>query len=83
MTEHPDGAWTAHQARNLAFSLPERERPVEFVVRDNDGKFTSGFDTVFDAEGVRVIRTQSRRRRPTRSQRDLSARSHAGAWTGS
>jgi hypothetical protein len=28
MTEHRDGAWTAQQARNLAFSLPERERPL-------------------------------------------------------
>jgi transposase InsO family protein len=57
LTENPDGAWTAQQARNLAFSLPERDRPLEFLVRDNDGKFTRAFDTVFEAEGIRVIRT--------------------------
>ena len=60
MSEHPDGAWTAQQARNLVFSLPERERPLEFLVRDNDGKFTRSFDTVFNTEGVRVIHTPVR-----------------------
>jgi putative transposase len=60
MTEKPDGAWTAQQARNFVFSLPERARPVEFLIRDNDGKFTQGFDTVFNAEGIRVIRTPVR-----------------------
>ena len=60
MTEHPDGAWTAQQARNLLFSLSERERPLEFLVRDNDGKFTRAFDTVFNTEGIRVIRTPVR-----------------------
>ena len=26
LSENPDAAWTAQQARNLAFSLPERNR---------------------------------------------------------
>jgi putative transposase len=60
MTENPDGAWTAQQARNLVFSLPERDRPLEFLIRDNDGKFTRAFDTVFNAEGIRVIHTPIR-----------------------
>jgi putative transposase len=60
MTEDPDGAWTTQQARNLAFSLSERDRPLEFLVRDNDGKFTSAFDTVFNTEGIRVIHTPVR-----------------------
>ena len=58
LTENPDGAWTAQQARN--FSLPERERPLEFLIRDNDGKFTNAFDTVFNAEGIRAIHTPVR-----------------------
>jgi putative transposase len=57
MTENPHGAWTAQQARNFMFLLPERERPLEFMVRDNDGKFTRAFDTVFNTEGIRVIHT--------------------------
>lgn len=48
------------QARNLAFSLPERERPLKFLVRDNDGEFTSAFDAIFSSEGVRVIHTPIR-----------------------
>jgi hypothetical protein len=60
LTENPDGAWTAQQARNFVFSLPERERPLKFLVRDNDGKFTRAFDTVFNAEGVHVIRSPVR-----------------------
>jgi hypothetical protein len=60
LTENPDGAWTARQARNLVFSLPERDRPLKFLVRDNDGRFTRAFDTVFNSEGVRVIHTPVR-----------------------
>jgi putative transposase len=60
LTEHPDGAWRAQQARNLVFSLSERERPLEFLIRDNDGKFTRAFDTVFNAEDVHVIHTPVR-----------------------
>jgi transposase InsO family protein len=60
LTENPDGAWTAQQARNFAFSLPERDRPLEFLIRDNDGKFTSAFDAVFNTEGIRVIHTPAR-----------------------
>src|SRR5664280_3701519 len=33
------GTPQAQQARNFVFSLPERARPVEFLIRDNDGKF--------------------------------------------
>jgi hypothetical protein len=60
LTENPGGAWTAQQARNVAFSLPERDRPLEFLIRDNDGKFTSAFAAVFNTEGIRVIHTPAR-----------------------
>jgi transposase InsO family protein len=57
MSENPDGAWTTQQARNFLFSLSERERPPQFLIRDNDRKFTRAFDTVFRAEGIRVVHT--------------------------
>jgi putative transposase len=60
LTENPHGAWTTQQARNFVSSLPEHERTLEFLIRDNDGKFTRAFDTAFNAEGVRVIRTPVR-----------------------
>jgi len=57
LTENPDGAWVAQHARNLAWGLQERERPLRFLLRDNDAKFSGAFDEVFRAEGVEVIRT--------------------------
>jgi hypothetical protein len=81
-TENPDGAWTAQQARNLVFSLPERERPLEFLIRDNDGKFTSAFDTVFNTEGIRVIHTPIRAPKANAVAERFVAPSDASAWTG-
>ena len=60
LSENPDGAWTTQQARNVVFSGPVRERPLEFLIRDNGGKFTRAVDTVSSAEGVGVIRTPVR-----------------------
>jgi transposase InsO family protein len=57
MTENPDGAWVAQQARNLAWDLSDREISPRFLIRDNDAKFSDAFDEVFTAEGVKVIRT--------------------------
>ena len=57
MTENPGGAWVAQQARNLAWGLRERERPVRFLLRDNDAKLSGAFEEVLRAEGVEVIRT--------------------------
>jgi transposase InsO family protein len=42
------------------FSLGERTRPLKLLIRDDDGKFTSAFDSVFNSEGIRVIHTPVR-----------------------
>jgi putative transposase len=34
--------------------------PVRFLIRDRDSRYTAAFDTVFTAEGMRVIRTPIR-----------------------
>ena len=83
LTDNPDGAWTTQQARNLAFSLLERDRPLEFLVRDNDAKFTSAFDAIFSSEGVRVIHTPIRAPKANAVAERFVAPSGESAWTGS
>jgi putative transposase len=56
-TAHPDEVWVNQQARQVTWALGDREEPVRFLIRDRDGKFTSRFDAVFEAQGVRVVRT--------------------------
>src|ERR671931_1826160 len=71
VTASPNGAWVVQQARNLVMTLTaEEHRPI----RDRDCKFTAGFDEVFRAEGIRVIRT------PIAAPR---AKAHAERWVGS
>ena len=60
VTAHPAGAWVIQRARNLSYELAERARPVKFLIRDRDAKFTTSFDEVFLAEGSRIIRTPIR-----------------------
>jgi putative transposase len=60
LTENPNGAWVAQQARNLAWSLSEREFPLRFLIHDRDRKFTAAFDEVFRSEGVEIVRTPVR-----------------------
>jgi putative transposase len=59
-TPNPDGAWTVQQARQLAWSLPERSEPIRFLIHDRDSKFSQAFDDVFRSEGVEIIRTPFR-----------------------
>ncbi|MDQ2910935.1 MAG: integrase core domain-containing protein [Actinomycetota bacterium] len=57
---NPSGIWTAQQARQLAWSLPERLTPIRYLIHDRDSKFSNVFDEVFRSEGVEIIRTPFR-----------------------
>jgi transposase InsO family protein len=50
----------AQQARQIMWELTDRKPTVRFLIRDNDKKFTEGFDTVFRYEGIDVIPTPVR-----------------------
>ena len=59
-TANPDGHWATQQARQLAWSLSERPRPIRFLIHDRDCKFSRAFEHVFKSEGVEIIRTPFR-----------------------
>ena len=56
-TEHPVQSWVVQQARNLLMDLEDAGTRVKFVLHDRDASFTAAFDAVFQAAGVRVIRS--------------------------
>ena len=55
ITAHPDGAWTTQAARNVLMDLGQRAVSARFLIRDRAGQFTSSFDAVFTAEGIRIL----------------------------
>jgi putative transposase len=55
VTLHPTGAWTAQQARNLLMDLDEQTRRVRFMIRDRGSNFTTAFDAVLAAAGIRTV----------------------------
>ena len=55
ITASPDGAWTTQAARNFLMGLGQRAATVKFLIRDRAGQFTSSFDAVFTAEGIRIL----------------------------
>jgi putative transposase len=59
-TPHPSSLWVTQQARQLAWTFPERADPIRFLIRDRDNKFTPSFDAVFRADGVQIVRTPVR-----------------------
>jgi transposase InsO family protein len=59
-TTNPSGAWVTQQARQLAWTFPQRANPVRFLIRDRDSKFTRDFDTILRTEGIRIIQTPLR-----------------------
>jgi putative transposase len=59
-TANPSGDWVIQQARQFAWTLSERSTPARFLVRDRDSRFTRDFDTVFQSEGIEIVRTPFR-----------------------
>jgi transposase InsO family protein len=55
ITAHPDGEWTAQQARSLAMTMGERLEEMRFLIRDRGGQFTGTLDAVFEDCGLRIL----------------------------
>src|SRR5689334_20859322 len=55
ITAYPDGAWTTQAARNFLMDLGQRATSAKFLIRDRAGQFTSSFDAVFTAGGIRIL----------------------------
>jgi hypothetical protein len=71
VTAHPDGAWTAQQARNLIMGPGGRIASCRFLIRDRDAKFPRMCGEIFADEGVRTVKI------PPRTPR---ANCYAGRW---
>ena len=56
-TAHPNARWVTQQARQFAWSLPDRPVAAPALIRDRDAKFSAAFDEVFRSEGLNVITT--------------------------
>ncbi|MGW5431946.1 integrase core domain-containing protein [Streptomyces sp. NPDC004059] len=56
VTRNGTAAWAIQQARNLLMNLDgTRAASIRYLIRDNAGYFTEGFDAVFTAIGARVV----------------------------
>ncbi|MDA8315203.1 MAG: integrase [Actinomycetota bacterium] len=60
ITTTPVVDWVTQQARNLSMQLADEAPAVKFLIRDRDTKFTSSFDAVFAADGIRTIKSPVR-----------------------
>jgi putative transposase len=60
VTGHPDGPWTAQQARDLVMDLGDGVARFRFLVRDRAGQFTASFDAVLADAGIEVVRIPPR-----------------------
>jgi putative transposase len=59
-TPHPSQLWATQQARQLMWKLATEGRSFTHLIHDNDGKYSTSFDAVFESEGVEVVHTPFR-----------------------
>ena len=69
---HPDKAFVTQVARDLVGDLAEAARPIKFLVRDRDSKFTTSSDEVFSSEAIAVIKAPARSPRAKACATDCS-----------
>jgi putative transposase len=60
VTTNPTQSWVTQQARQILWKLDDETPRLRFLIRDNDGKYSDAFDTVFTSEGFHVLPTPFR-----------------------
>jgi putative transposase len=55
VTLHPNGDWTAQQARNLTMDLGDQAERMKFMIRDRGSNYTAAFDAVLADAGIRTV----------------------------
>ena len=84
VNEHPDNSFVAQAARNLVGDLAETCRPMKFLIRDRDTKFTASFDEILsDREPSRSSRPPCGRPERTRTLNASCGPYERSASTGS
>jgi putative transposase len=81
-TEHPVQSWVVQQARNLLMDLGYAGTRAKFVLHDRDASFMQAFDAVFQAAGIRVIRSAVQAPRRIRSRSGGLTAADVSCWTG-
>jgi transposase InsO family protein len=56
-TAHPDAAWVAQAARNLAMDLQDAGATIKYLIRDRDAKFPALFDEILADAGIAAVLT--------------------------
>ena len=56
-TGHRVQSRVSQQARNLLMDLEDAGTRAKFILHDRDASFTATFDSVFQAAGIRIIRS--------------------------
>jgi hypothetical protein len=81
-TQHPVQSWVVQQARNLLMDLGDAGARAKFVPHDRDASFTQASGAVFQAAGIRVIRSAVQAPRMNPVMERWVAAAGVSCWTG-
>ncbi|WP_421106466.1 integrase core domain-containing protein [Streptomyces sp. NEAU-S77] len=56
-TAHPTAAWVTQLARNMVMNHHDANTRAKYLIRDRDVRYPAAFDTVLQAEDIKVIQT--------------------------